>query len=184
MFNMVFSATSFIVIIRPGIRLISRILFCRYLLKIIILLFHIWLCAYVMVVELETFPISLALLPSGVVSCTHAIMILLLSIMSAISLRFPVLLPMFAVTKRTCRYCVLGRFFIRSRLCCGSHSRTRTFGRGRGRSPSYEFVETMHVWQFTCFGVLLDDIQTRRYRGENTDGPIAHNIKTIWTDAN
>ena len=54
----------------------------------------------------------------------------------------------------------------------------------RSESPDFEFVETMHVWQFTCFGVLLDDIQTRRYRGENTDGPIAHNTKTIWTDAN
>ena len=26
--------------------------------------------------------------------------------------------------------------------------------------------------------------KTRRHRGENTDGPIADNIKTIWTDAN
>ena len=40
----------------------------------------------------------------------------------------------------------------------------------RGESPDFEFVETMHVWQFTCFGVLLDDIQTRRYRGETLMG--------------
>ena len=67
-------------------------------------------------------------------------MIFLLCMMSAISLLFPVILPMFAVIKRTCRYCVLARFFIRSRLCCGSPSHTGTFGRERGRSLEGDFL--------------------------------------------
>ena len=82
----------------------------------------------------------LALLPFHFVSCTHAILIFLLCMMSAISLLFPVILPMFAVVKRTCRFCVLARFFIRSRLCRGSPSHSGTFGRVRGRSLEGDFL--------------------------------------------
>ena len=32
--------------------------------------------------------------------------------------------------------------------------------------------------------VFYWSIYKRGDTGENTDGPIAHNIKTIWTDAN
>ena len=67
-------------------------------------------------------------------------MIFRLCMMYAIFLLFPVILPMFAVIKRTCRYCVLARFFIRSHLCCGSPSHTGTFGRGRGRSLEGDFL--------------------------------------------
>ena len=118
-----------------------------------------------MVVEFETFTISLALLPFHVVSCTHATMIFLLCMMSAISLLFPVILPMFAVMKRTCRFCVLARFFIRSLLCCGSPSHTGTFGRGRGRSLEGDFLSLDFLLALSIIYVCLEFLQpagTRR----------------------
>ena len=103
-----------------------------------------------MVVEFETFSDLFGFGAFPFCLCTHAIMIFLLCMMSAFSLLFPVLLPMFAVMKRPCRYCVLARFFSRSHLCCGSPSHTGTFGRGRDFLALYFLLalSIIYVWSF------------------------------------
>ena len=123
-----------------------------------------------MVVEFETFPdlFGFAAFPF----CLHAIMIFLLCMMYAISLLFPVILPMFAVMKRTCRYCVLARYVIRSRLCCGSPSHTGTFGRERGRSLEGDFLvlARFFIRSSLCCGSHWHTGTFGRGRGRSLEG--------------
>ena len=92
--------------------------------------------------------------------------------MSAISLLFPVILPMFAVMKRTCRFCVLARFFIRIRLCCGSPSHAGTFGRVGGRSLEGDFpaLDRFFIRSRHCCGSPSHTGTFGRGRGRSLEG--------------